>query len=207
MNILAIGAHPDDIEFGCGGTLLKYIRKGHHVYLLVMTEGHKGGQSKLRRMEQKQASAILKPAEVIWGSYRDTELSPKMNEMVQDIEIILDRVKPDFTFVHYGGDTHQDHRALAKAAVSATRYIKNVLFYEGPTSQSFSPTVFVDIRETIEEKMKVLLAHQSQVMKTNIEGLSIVDIAHSTAVFRGISGRVQFAEGFMPLRMFMNFDF
>ncbi|MFA5179821.1 MAG: PIG-L deacetylase family protein [Syntrophales bacterium] len=204
MNILAIGAHPDDIEFGCGGTLLKYIRGGHQVYLLVMTEGHKGGQAKLRRTEQKHASEILKPEEVIWGSYRDTELSPKMNEMVQDIEVILDRVQPDLTFVHYDEDTHQDHRALAKAAVSATRYIKNVLFYEGPTSQNFSPTVFVDIRETIEEKTQVLLAHQSQVTKTNIEGLSIVDIARSTAVFRGISGRVQYAEGFMPLRMFMN---
>ena len=203
MNILAIGAHPDDIEFGCGGTLMKYVRSGHKVYLLVMTEGHKGGEDKLRRAEQMRAAEILKPQEVIWGSYLDTELSPRMNEMVQDIEAVLDRIQPDFTFVHYDEDTHQDHRALAKAAVSATRYIKNVLFYEGPTSQNFSPTVFVDIRETLEEKMRVLLAHQSQVMKTNIEGLSIVDISRSTAVFRGISGRVQYAEGFMPLRMFI----
>lgn len=186
------------------GTLLKYIRNGHNVYLLVMTEGHKGGQAKLRRMEQKRAAAILKPKEVIWGTYRDTELSPKMNEMVQDIEVILERVQPHFTFVHYDEDTHQDHRALAKAAVSATRYVKNVLFYEGPTSQDFSPTVFVDIRETLEEKTQVLLAHQSQVTKTNIEGLSIVDISRSTAVFRGISGRVQYAEGFVPLRLFIN---
>jgi len=203
MNILAIGAHPDDIEFGCGGTLLKYIRNGHNVYLLVMTEGHKGGQAKQRMAEQHRSAEILKPEEVIWGSYRDTELSPKMNEMVHDIEAILDRVQPHFTFVHYDEDTHQDHRALAKAAVSATRYVKNVLFYEGPTSQNFSPTVYVDIRETLEEKMQVLLAHQSQVTKTNIEGLSIIDIARSTAVFRGISGRVQYAEGFMPLRMFI----
>jgi len=203
MNILAIGAHPDDIEFGCGGTLLKYIRGGHNVYLLVMTDGHKGGQGKLRRTEQQLAAEILKPKEVIWGSYLDTELSPRMNEMVQDIEVVLARIKPHFTFIHYDMDTHQDHRALAKAAVSATRYVKNVLFYEGPTSQNFSPTVFVDIRETLEEKLQILLAHQSQVMKTNIEGLSIVDISRSTAVFRGISGRVQYAEGFMPLRMFI----
>ena len=42
MNILAIGAHPDDIEFGCGGTLLKYSEKGHKVYILVMSKGGKG---------------------------------------------------------------------------------------------------------------------------------------------------------------------
>ncbi|MFA6411693.1 MAG: PIG-L deacetylase family protein [Syntrophales bacterium] len=204
MNILAIGAHPDDIEFGCGGTLLKYIRNGHDVYILVMTEGHKGGQAKQRMAEQQRSAEILKLQEVIWGSYRDTELSPKMNEMVHDIEAILERIQPNFIFVHYDEDTHQDHRALAKATVSATRYVKNVMFYEGPTSQNFSPTVFIDIRDTLEEKMQVLLAHQSQVTKTNIEGLSIVDIARSTAVFRGISGRVQYAEGFMPLRMFIN---
>ena len=204
MNVLAIGAHPDDIEFGCGGTLLKYIRNGHDVFLLVMTEGHKGGQAKLRRSEQQRSSRILKPKELIWGSYRDTELSPKMNEMVQDIEIILDRVNPQFTFVNFEEDTHQDHRALAKATVSATRYVKNVLFYEGHTSQNFTPTVFVDIRDTLDEKMKLLLAHKSQVSKTNIEGLSIVDIARSTSVFRGIAGRVQHAEGFMPLRLFIN---
>ncbi|HOF04815.1 MAG TPA: PIG-L family deacetylase, partial [Syntrophales bacterium] len=204
MNILAIGAHPDDIEFGCGGTLLKYIRNGHDVYLLVMTEGHRGGPARSRQGEQQRAARILKPKELIWGTYRDTELSPKMNEMVQDIESVLDRIQPQFTFVHYEEDTHQDHRALAKAAVSATRYVKNVLFYEGPTSQNFTPTVFVDVKDTLEEKIKLLLAHKSQVKKTNIEGLSIVDIARSTAVFRGIAGRVQYAEGFMPLRMFIN---
>jgi len=204
MNILAIGAHPDDIEFGCGGALLKYIRNGHDVYLLVMTEGHKGGPARYRRLEQQRASRILKPKEVIWGTYRDTELSPKMNEMVQDIEDVLNRIQPQFTFVHYEEDTHQDHRALAKAAVSATRYIKNVLFYEGPTTQNFAPTVFVDVRDTLEEKLLLLKAHKSQVTKTNIEGLSILDIARSTAIFRGIAGRVQYAEGFMPLRLFIN---
>ena len=100
-------------------------------------------------------------------------------------------------------DTHQDHRALSKAAVSATRYIKNVLFYEGPTTQQFSPNVFVDINETMEDKISMLLAHHSQVTKTNIEGLSIADIARSTAVFRGIQGRVHYAEGFIPLRYFI----
>jgi LmbE family N-acetylglucosaminyl deacetylase len=62
----------------------------------------------------------------------------------------------------------------------------------------------VDIRETIEEKYSMLLAHQSQVTKTNIEGLSIVDVARSTAMFRGIQGRVQYAEAFIPLRLFIN---
>ncbi|MBM4272746.1 MAG: PIG-L family deacetylase [Deltaproteobacteria bacterium] len=204
MKVLAIGAHPDDIEVGCSGTLMKYSNDGHEIYLLIMTEGHLGGDASMRKAEQYRAADILKPQEVIWGGYRDTELTPNMNKMVHDIELILRRLQPDFTFVNFGDDTHQDHRALSKATVSASRYIRNVLFYETPTTHDFSPVVFVDIREAIENKIAMLLAHHSQVMKTNIEGLSIVDIARSTAIFRGIQGRVQYAEAFIPLRLFIN---
>jgi len=204
MKILAIGAHPDDIEVGCSGTLAKYVRNGHDVYLLVMTEGGMGGESTIRKREQARSAKILKPKKVIWGGYKDTLLSPHMNQMVQEIETFLKQIVPDFILVHHEEDTHQDHRSLAKATISATRYVRNVLFYEGPTTQNFSPTVFVDIKETIDTKFATLLAHQSQVEKTNIEGLSITDVVRSTAVFRGIQGRVQFAEAFVPLRLFIN---
>jgi len=204
MKILAIGAHPDDIEFGCGGTLVSYAKAGHELYLLVMTEGHKGGgTSSLRKREQEAAASLLKPKELFWGGYQDTDLSPNLNKMVYHIENVVNLIKPEFTFVHYEDDTHQDHRALCKAAVSATRYVKNVLFYEGPTTQNFSPNVFVDIKDTLDGKISMLLAHHSQVTKTNIEELNIVDIARSTAIFRGIQGRVHYAEGFVPLRYFM----
>ena len=203
MKILAIGAHPDDIEFGCGGTLALHAKAGHDIHLLVMTEGHRGGDELSRKSEQEAAAGILTNNELLWGGYRDTELSPYMNEMVYDIEKVIKKIHPDLTFVHYENDTHQDHRALTKAAVSATRYVKNVLFYEGPTTQNFSPNLFVDIKETLDDKIAMLVSHKSQVTKTNIEGLSIVDIARSTAIFRGIQGRVQYAEGFIPLRYFI----
>lgn len=204
MKILAIGAHPDDIEVGCAGTLAKYAQNGHDVYLLVMTEGGMGGEGTVRKKEQTRSAKILRPRKVFWGGYKDTLLSPHMNQMVQEIETFLKLIAPDFIFVHHEEDTHQDHRSLAKATISATRYVRNVLFYEGPTTQEFSPTVFVDIKETMDTKFATLLAHQSQVQKTNIEGLSITDIVRSTAVFRGIQGRVQFAEAFVPLRLFMS---
>jgi LmbE family N-acetylglucosaminyl deacetylase len=204
MKILAIGAHPDDIEVGCAGALAKYAHQGHEIHLLIMTEGAKGGDASGRRDEQHRAAEFLQPKSLTWGVYEDTKLTPCMNEMVHDVEQIMDRIGPDFIFVHYDDDTHQDHRALSKATVSATRYVRNVLFYEGPTSQNFAPTVFVDIKETIDRKVSMLLAHQSQVMKTNIKGLSIIDVIKATAMFRGTQGRAQFAEGFMPLRLFIN---
>jgi LmbE family N-acetylglucosaminyl deacetylase len=204
MNILAIGAHPDDVEVGCAGYLIKYTRDGHELYLLVMTNGERGGEGGVRKEEQARAAERMGARDLIWGGYRDTELSPNMNRMVYDIESLIKKIKPDFIFVNYGNDTHQDHRSLAKATISATRYVRNVLFYEGPTTVNFSPLLFVDINKTIEEKIAILLTHNSQVAKTNIEGLSVVDVVRSTAIFRGIQGRVQYAEGYIPLRVFIN---
>lgn len=204
MKILAVGAHPDDIEIGCAGSLLKCTNAGCDLYLMVMTTGEKGGDRETRKAEQVKSAEIMKARDLIWGGYEDTELSPNMNKLVSDIEEVMKKIEPDFFLISYGDDSHQDHRSLCRAAISASRYTKNVLFYEVPTTQNFSPSVFVDIRDTIDGKIESLLAHESQVTKTHIEGLSIVDIARSTAVFRGIQGRVFLAEGFIPLRLFVN---
>ena len=99
MKILAIGAHPDDIEVGCAGTLAKYANSGHDIYLLVMTEGHMGGEGTIRKKEQAKSAKILKPRELIWGGYKDTLLEPHMNQMVHDIETVLKKIAPDFIFV------------------------------------------------------------------------------------------------------------
>ena len=203
MRILAIGAHPDDIEFGCGGTLIKYARQGHEVFLLVMTDGSGGGDGAMRRQEQAESTRILKTAKLFWGEYPDTAI-PLDHPIIQRVERVIQEVQPEFIFVHYHDDTHQDHRHLATSTITATRYTRNVLFYEGPTTQNFSPSVFVDVNSVLEDKVACLRAHSSQVSKTNIEGLTIVDIARSSAHFRGIQGRVRNAEGFVPLRLFIN---
>jgi LmbE family N-acetylglucosaminyl deacetylase len=203
MNILAIGAHPDDIEFGCGGTLIKYAQTGHNVFLLVMTHGDQGGISEIRSKEQKVSQKIIGAKEVYWGGYKDTHLIVD-KELITKIEKIIYENNPDLIFCHYSRDTHQDHRHLTQAVMSAARNLKNVMFYEGPTTQNFSAGVFVDITGTIENKMDSLMAHESQITKTNIEDLSIVEIARSLANFRGIQGRVKYAEAFQPLRLFIN---
>jgi LmbE family N-acetylglucosaminyl deacetylase len=203
MNILAIGAHPDDIEFGCGGSLLKYGKRGANIFLMVITEGGLGGDREIRMKEQINSSKILQAKEVFWGGYNDTEL-PLDRKLIKTIEDVVYKVRPDFIFVNYFDDTHQDHHHLAKATMSATRYVKNVLFYEGPTTRSFSPNVFIEINDILDDKIALLKAHASQVMKTNIEDLSILEIAKSSANFRGIQGRVKYAEGFVSLRLFIN---
>jgi len=205
MNILAIGAHPDDIEIGCGGTLIKYAEHGHRVHLMVLTGGEQGGRRNTRRKEQDASARIMGARGIFWGQYQDTKVSVE-RRLIQQIERVINQIDPLFIFVHYGDDTHQDHRHLATCTVTATRYTRNVLFYEGPTTQNFTPTVFVNIDAVLDKKLRTLRAHDSQVMKTNVEGMSILDVARSSAHFRGIQGRVRNAEGFVPLRLFINID-
>ncbi|PYS96775.1 MAG: GlcNAc-PI de-N-acetylase [Acidobacteria bacterium] len=203
MNILAIGAHPDDVEFGCGGTLIKYAAKGARIDLLVMTDGARGGRARTRRREQIEAARVLGARRVHWGGYRDT-LLPSVRRLIDRMERVMHTLDPDFIFVNFPEDTHQDHREVARAAISATRYTRNVLFYEGPTTVNFTPTVFIDIGGEIERKIESLRRHRSQVSRTRIESTPICEIAQASAHFRGVQGRVRWAEGFAPLRLFIN---
>ncbi|MBW1707510.1 MAG: PIG-L family deacetylase, partial [Deltaproteobacteria bacterium] len=79
MNILAIGPHPDDIEIGCGGTLIKYAQKGHSVFMLIITRGEMGGEAEVRHREQLDAAEIIGARDVLWGDLRDTEILDKGN--------------------------------------------------------------------------------------------------------------------------------
>lgn len=199
MNVLAIGAHPDDIEFGCGGTLLKYKEKGHNVFFLVLTKGDFGGDSAVRGKEQKAAVDFMGAKDVFWGGFKDTELVDN-RETILKIEEALRKVSPDTVFLNYYDDVHQDHRASALAGISASRYVKEVLFYEVPTTQHFEPDIFVNITDILERKIELLRLHASQVDKTRVENLTILESARSCAAFRGYQGRVKFAEGFRALR-------
>jgi LmbE family N-acetylglucosaminyl deacetylase len=201
MNILAIGAHPDDIELGCAGTLLCHVRAGHQVFYLIMSEGSQGGDAALRVAEQEEAARRLGVKRIFWGGCTDTEFSVD-REMVALIEGVCAEVKPDEVYVNYGNDSHQDHRALAKAAISATRYSPRVLFYEDYTSQDFNPEIFVDIGDVLEEKIAVIKCHSSQISRASAvrSGLDMLESVRAVAHFRGFQGKVRYAEGFKPLR-------
>src|SRR5436309_13488282 len=143
MNILALGAHPDAIEVGCGGTLLKYARAGHVVYLMVLTDGAQGGSAKVRRGEQLASCRILGAKEVFWGGYQDTEV-PLTRQVIQQIEDVVKKIEPAFIFVNYFDDTHDDHRHLATATVTATRHTRNVQRSETATPLAYSATLLLN---------------------------------------------------------------
>ena len=202
MNVLAIGAHPDDIEYGCGGTLTKYAEKGHAVYLFVASEGGLGGDPALRRKEQQDAALIIGARTVFWGEYPDTEV-PLNRDLIVRLESVIQEVRPSMIFVNFPDDTHQDHRHLAQGATSAMRYVPNFLFYEVPSSQNFTPNCYADIEKVLAKKLGCLEAHRSQIEKTNIEDLTILELAVSCANFRGIQARVKYAEAFHSVRLLL----
>jgi LmbE family N-acetylglucosaminyl deacetylase len=203
MNVLALGAHPDDIEYGCGGMLTKYAEKGHDVFLWIASDGSLGGEGAVRRQEQADSALIIGARKVFWGEYPDTEV-PLTRELIGRIETVIKQIQPRMIFVHYPDDTHQDHRNLAQGTMSATRYVPNFLFYEGPTTQNFTPNCFTDVEKVLDKKLASLEAHRSQVAKTNIEDLTILELAVSSANFRGIQARAKYAEAFQSIRLLIN---
>jgi LmbE family N-acetylglucosaminyl deacetylase len=203
VRVLAIGAHPDDVEFGCGGTLIRHVQRGDEVFLLVMTDGDQGGDAPTRRQEQLEASRIMGAREVFFAGFPDTRFVCD-RESIMKIEEFVRQVGPDVVYAHFGEDTHQDHRNVSLAAVPAVRSVPSLLFFEGLSSQDFNPSVFVDVGRVVNQKLAALEAHASQVQRTNVQSLSILDIARSAANFRGIQGRVTHAEGFVALRYFVD---
>jgi LmbE family N-acetylglucosaminyl deacetylase len=200
FKILAIGAHPDDIEYGCAATLSRFADKGNDVFLHILTDGRRGGDVTTRKKEQARSASMMGVKEVFWSNYEDTKL-PFHDTVISDIQDVVDKVKPVFVFIHDANDTHQDHRHVCDCAVSATRFIPNVLFYEGPSTVHFDPNVFVNIIDRINIKFRCLRAHRSQVMRTNICHQSILDLAKATAIFRGEYCHQKYAEAFKSLRM------
>ena len=199
MNILALGAHPDDIEYGCGGTFLKLAGSNVNIYYLILTKGEFGGNSEIRQKEQEKAVKLVGVKKIFWGGYKDTEL-PNERIIISFIDEVINEVSPDEVYVNYIDDIHQDHRTLAKCALAATRYIKKVLFYEDFTSNNFEPDFFVDIEDVLEKKQKLIQAFSSQVAKHYPTKLDMVESVKAIANFRGFQGKVKYAEGFKIFR-------
>lgn len=204
-NILAFGAHPDDIELGCAGTLLKHVRAGHNVYLCVLSEGQEAGDPTIRKKEQEEAAKRLKAKELIWGHWKDTKFEVN-NESVKFIEKVVQKIDPYEIYVNFQDDSHQDHRVLAQCVISATRYSKRVLFYEDYTSLHFQPDIFVDIEDVLEDKLHVIEAFESQVSRSFPTGPQMLEGTKAVANFRGFQARIHYAEGFKAIR-YLKLDF
>jgi LmbE family N-acetylglucosaminyl deacetylase len=192
VKVLAIGAHPDDIELGCAGALLRHVAAGDEVTMLVMTPGEMGPQGLTSRVREQEAAAAVIGANLVWGPFADGSV-PSGRAAVAAIDEIVTRTGADVIYAHAPNDTHQDHVATSLAALSSGRRLARVLFYQAPSTTSFNPTLFIDIERTLGDKLASLRSHWSQVMQCSMVDLEAVEAG---ARYWGSRAKISYAEAF-----------
>jgi LmbE family N-acetylglucosaminyl deacetylase len=199
--VLAIGAHPDDLEIAAGATLARMRDQGHMVFGLVMTHGARGGDADVRPNEANAGAKYLGLSRINIMDFEDTNLEGQSNEMVQTIEGMMRETKPDLILTHSLHDIHQDHQAVYEATLRAGRNQSSILCYESPSATSeFRPTFFVDACGYIDIKIESIHMHWDQRGKPYMKE----DQIRGKMAFRGGQAKVEYAEGFEVVRMLSN---
>ena len=222
MNILAIGAHPDDIEISCGGTLAKYAKMGHKVFTATATNGNIGSATipmeeiaAIRKEEARRAAAHI-GAEYICLDYDDEMFFEDKAARLAFIDLVR-YCKADVILTHNPEDYNPDHELTSKiindiAVMIPIEKIKTknpaydkipiIAYFEPVNGLGFVPTEYVDITDTIEIKMAMCREHKSQVTwmqdnyKDTMADKDFLDQYYTIAKYRGIQCGVNYAEGF-----------
>lgn len=179
MKILALGIHPDDVELGCGGTVILAADQGHHVVVADLSDGAaaSNGTVETRRAEAAKAVTIMGGAERINLGLPDTAVRAEDSEQLARVVDCIRRVRPQLALVPSRHDAHPDHmaggdlvrRALYLAAVHGfttgakgdqAHRVANVLVYPGRSE--INADVVVDITATFDRKVEAIKAHASQ---------------------------------------------
>jgi N-acetylglucosamine malate deacetylase 1 len=219
LRILAMGAHPDDIEIRCGGILAKYALAGHHVMMGYATNGDKGhmiippAELAIIREKESRAAAAVIGAEVIWMGFPDGDLFYDRPTRLAFIEMMR-QTRPDILFTHWSEAYHPDHVATGQLVFGAS-YISNVphIVTQSPAHETV-PTIYymdvdhdtmtesaqnVDVTDVYELKVKMLQAHQSQLVW--IKERHNVDVVEQMRQADRLNGQrcgVTYAESFVP---------
>lgn len=193
MRIAAIGAHFDDVEIGCGGTLQKHVKNGDKVYIVITSaDEFRTGLPETRMKEQLEAMKLL-------GLPRSRLITFSRDLPVEYIVSNLDKFQFDLVFAHYQEDTHQDHRRSSYIAQSVGRKRSvTTIFYESGSSLRFQPNIFSVI--DFDFKLKLLQSYQSQINRQSIS----IDIIRRKNHYLGslISDDPDvYAEGFVVWKM------
>ncbi|MED3800264.1 PIG-L family deacetylase [Lysinibacillus capsici] len=185
--ILVIAAHPDDEILGCGGVMAKHSKDGDKVYSAILAEGITSRDLQRNKEAHEDNFKILyKAAELANEIVGVTELkllgfpdnrmdSVDLLDIVKQVEILIEKIKPDIIYTHHIGDVNIDHQMIHKAVITATRpipgnhLVEEILFFETASSTEwmtpgtatpFTPNYYVNIEETLHLKLKALEAYE-----------------------------------------------
>jgi two-component system response regulator HydG len=194
--VLAIGAHPDDVEIGAAGALLVHRAMGHEVSILTLSRGARDGTEAARAGESEMA-ALAMGATLFLEDLKDTHIS-EGDPTIGAINRVVETVRPTVIYTHSQHDVHQDHRNVYRAAMVAARNVQRVYCFQSPSATvDFRPTRFVTIDDQIERK---LLAIQTFASQAEIQGYLDPDLIQSTARYWSRFGDGRYAEAFEVMR-------
>ena len=163
MIVLAVGAHPDDIELAAGGTLAKHAANGDDIHCLVMTRGEGGNADVVTRTKEAVAASYFLPyASLKFGGVPALQLTGIYQTHIDIIEECINEVKPDRIYAHSADDRHQHHEIVARCTEVAGRHAQQYLTFELPSTRNFQPNWFVDITDHIDAKLKLIAYFESQ---------------------------------------------
>jgi LmbE family N-acetylglucosaminyl deacetylase len=202
MKILAIGAHFDDVELGCAGTLAKHAAAGDDVYVYVATVSGFSNQydqsvrsSEIAQREAEAAMQIIGVKKMICGKFKTLEiefvdaLNIELLTLVQDLQI-------DQVYTHWTGDIHHDHVAVARASLHSCRHVPRLLMYRSNWYHStvdFRGNFYVDITDYWPVKEKAIRCHETEMERT---GAKWIKFFHNEAENAGQRIGVTHAEVF-----------
>ena len=192
MVILAIGAHPDDIELGCGGFIMRAKDSGARVYGLILTRGERGTEKDRRRDEFARAAKFMELDGYWVEGFKDTALSEQVSEIKSLIEERIAATGANLVLTHTPLDIHSDHKAVFEATKEGARKVSVMCYEDVSTPREFVPNFFVDITNYIEDKIKVISFHRTQADKTYMDPEAI----KGRAAHRGLQSGVPYAEAF-----------
>lgn len=197
MKYLFVGAHPDDIEYSCGGTILRLIDEGHDVRIVLMTNGGAAtnGDVVERKTEQMKAAAFANVKYLSMLGHRDGYITVT-SRTISEIARILNSIEPDIVVTHYPQDSHQDHRSTAQIVKSAARRKYSIWYFDSYSSIDFKPNLYMCIDKYIQGKVELLRCFESQISKYQSRGVDFIRKSIITNETNGYESKCHFAEGF-----------
>ncbi len=165
MKILALGAHPDDIEIFMYGLVSIYKKQGNQVFTMVATDGARGGSQKdellIKQRANETIASLKNLATPIFLNIPDSELGdyPVHQKIIK--ENIL-KIKPDLIITHSQYDYHADHRSLSLLITSTVGHYVPILYCDTLMGINFQPNYYIDITDHFEMKKEAVLKHKSQ---------------------------------------------
>jgi LmbE family N-acetylglucosaminyl deacetylase len=178
MKVLAVGAHPDDIEIFMYGLLSIFKSSGNKIFLCIATDGSEGNvlfNKNLKTIRAKEAisglSNLGKPdfLELKDGNIKEI---PQASTIIKNY---IRNIAPDLIVTHPPEDYHPDHRSLSEYVVNAASFMCPVLYSETLMGVNFYPDYYIDISQKFEEKSKALLCHKSQSPKKFLEAVKLMN--------------------------------